>query len=259
MKRFTEEEMWFQNGENRIFGIIYRPLDATVHKQAPAIIISHGFGGSYKDNLNCAEAYANKGFVVISFDFCGGSNYAKSDGSTMEMSICTEKRDLLCVLYQVADIPYVDQRQIYLWGESQGGVVTALTAAAEPEMIAGVVLLYPAFMLQDNARQLFDNYNMITSYSLWDMHVGPIFTQDLWDIDMYAEIAHYHGPVLLLQGDCDGIVPMRYSDRASQVYTCCEYHIIPGGGHGFTGRLGRKVDGMIVKWLEDKVKQSLRV
>ncbi|MCX4286457.1 MAG: prolyl oligopeptidase family serine peptidase, partial [Clostridia bacterium] len=66
-----------------------------------------------------AEYLANMGYVVFTYDFCGGGLMNKSDGKFKDMSIDTEKRDLLCVIDYVARLDYVDSSKLILAGESQ--------------------------------------------------------------------------------------------------------------------------------------------
>ena len=61
------------------------------------------------------------------------------------MSVLTEKADLEAVLEEVKQWDFVDTGSIYLMGNSQGGLVTALTAAEHKEEIRAVILIYPAF------------------------------------------------------------------------------------------------------------------
>ena len=44
--------------------------------------------------MDYAKALAKKGYAVYCFDFCGGSPGSRSSGSTLEMSIFTEQKDL---------------------------------------------------------------------------------------------------------------------------------------------------------------------
>lgn len=109
MKEYTEEELWFHKKDQKIYGLMYRPKKA---QKAPLIIICHGFGGSHKVNLVSADIYANAGYAVCSIDFCGGSDKTISDGSVMEMSVITEKEDLLAVVGQAGKLPYGDQDEL---------------------------------------------------------------------------------------------------------------------------------------------------
>lgn len=65
-----------------------------------------------------AKGLAKAGFTVFMFDFCGGGLLSKSDGKFIDMSIDTEKQDLLCVIDYVSSLGYVDVTKLILIGES---------------------------------------------------------------------------------------------------------------------------------------------
>lgn len=88
---FSTEELKLQSGDNEVYGILYRPDGV---KKAPLVIISHGFGGTHLFGKAYAEAMAPLGYAVYCYDFCGGSNFSRSEGKTSEMSIFTEAQDL---------------------------------------------------------------------------------------------------------------------------------------------------------------------
>ena len=247
MKEYTEEELWFHKKDQKIYGLMYRPKKV---QKAPLIIICHGFGGSHKVNLVSADIYANAGYAVCSIDFCGGSDKTISDGSVMEMSVITEKEDLLAVVGQAGKLPYIDEKRIYLWGESQGAFVAALAAAEIPEKIAGEILLYPALNLADMGKRQFTKKADVTDSVFMDTKLGPVYYQDIWDLDIYGSISRYLGPVLLLHGDQDELVPIAYSEKAKDVFKNVEYHVISGQGHSFYDEAGRKVDRMILEFLK---------
>ncbi|MBU5448846.1 alpha/beta fold hydrolase [Blautia sp. MSJ-36] len=226
---------------------MYRPKKA---QKAPLIIICHGFGGSHKVNLVSADIYANAGYAVCSIDFCGGSDKTISDGSVMEMSVITEKEDLLAVVGHAGKLPYIDERRIYIWGESQGAFVAALAAAEIPDKIAGEILLYPALNLADMGKQQFVKKLDVTDSVFMDIKLGSVYYQDIWDLDVYGNISCYSGPVLLLHGDQDELVPIAYSEKAKDVFKNVEYHVIHGQGHSFYNEAGRKADRMILEFLK---------
>ena len=231
---YETQELWAQRDENRIYGLIYIPQNAG--EEMPAVIISHGFGGSHRSGAQYAQALAERGYVVYCFDFCGGSPGSRSDGSTLEMSLFTEQADLEAVIAMVRALDYVDADNPFLLGTSQGGVVSALAGAAHPQDIRGMVLLYPAFVMVDEANARFQSAADIpeTYFFMW-MEVGRAYFEPLLDYDIYAEIAAYTNDVLLIHGDADSIVPLSYSERAAEVYPSAQLLVIPGAGHGFSG------------------------
>ena len=86
---YRTEELYASRDGKQIYGVVYIPQNDG--EQMPAIIYSHGFGGSHQYGIQYAEAMAARGYVVYCFDFCGGSPGSRSDGSTLEMSLFTEQ------------------------------------------------------------------------------------------------------------------------------------------------------------------------
>lgn len=214
-----------------VYGVLRMPAgDAPM----PLIILSHGFGGSHVGSWDYAARFVSEGFAAFRLDFCGGGLISRSDGSMLEMSVLTEARDLNAVIDYFMDDPRFSD--IYLWGQSQGGFVSSYVAAERPEDIAALVIEYPAYVLQDDAkrRQLPDGTFPERS-TLLGMPIGRVYSEDVVSFDIYEHMSAYDGPVLILHGDKDPLVPMRYSERAVQAFPNAEMVVMPGQGHGFTG------------------------
>lgn len=245
---YRTEELYALREGKQIYGIIYIPQNAG--EQMPAVIYSHGFGGSHQYGEQYAEAMAARGYVVYCFDFCGGSPVSRSDGSTLEMSIFTEKADLDAVIEMVRGLEYVDRDNLFLLGTSQGGAVSALAGAENQDKVKGMILLYPAFVLVDNANELFENEDEIpdTYYFMW-MDVGRTYFEPLMNYDIYDDIAGYKEDVLILHGDADGIVPLSYSKKAVEVYPSAQLKVLEGAGHGFYGTDAEKAITEMVTYL----------
>lgn len=245
---YTTQEFYTRNGEKQIYGVLYRPQGA--NEKYPAVIFSHGFDGNYQVGAQYADALAAKGYVVYCFDFCGGSTYSRSDGSPLEMSIFTEQSDLEAVLHTMQQQPFVDEQNIFLMGTSQGGAVSAITAAANPDAIRGAVLLYPAFNLVENTQERFQSAENIpdTYFQLW-MTVGRAYAEPLMDYDIYSAAAAYPKDVLLLHGDADTIVPLSYSQKALDYYTSARLEVLPGAGHGFYGQDAEQAVAWMLEYL----------
>lgn len=210
----------------------------------PSIIISHGFGGNGDDLVNDCAHLASLGYVVYSFDFCGGSvpGKGRSDGQTTDMTILTERDDLLCVLQYVKNLSYINQKKISLLGFSQGGFVSALAAANRPDDIESIILFYPALCIPDHARSgslagsSYDTTQVPEVIDCGNMLLGKTFHDTVVEMDPYTEIISYSGPVLLIYGTADSIVPDSYALRARDAYADeqCHLQLIKGAGHHFT-------------------------
>lgn len=246
---YETQELYAQRDGHRIYGVIHIPQEAG--EPMPAVIISHGFGGTHSVGAQYAQALAERGYVAYCFDFCGGSPGSQSDGSTLEMSLFTEQADLEAVISMMQNLDYVDKDNLFLMGTSQGGAVSAITGAAHPDEIRGMVLLYPAFVMVDEANALFQSAEEIpdTYYFMW-MEVGRAYFEPLLDYDIYGAIAEYTRDVLLIHGDADGIVPLSYSERALEAYPSAELKVISGGGHGFYGEDAQLAIGYMLDYLQ---------
>lgn len=242
------QEFYARRDKNRIYGLLYVPKNSG--EKMPVVIFSHGFGGNYQVGTQYAEALAQKGYVVYCFDFCGGSPESRSDGSTLDMSIFTEQADLEAVIHMMKEQSFVDKEKIFLMGTSQGGAVSAITAAANKEEIKGAILLYPAFVLVDRTKEQFENVEDIPdTYDLMWMTVGRAYAENLLDYDIYAAISTYDKDVLLIHGDADSIVPLSYSEKALEAYDSARLEVLAGAGHGFSGEDARQAIDWILEYL----------
>ena len=215
-----------------LYGVLQMPEG---EGPVPLLITCHGFGGSFIGALDYADYFAAGGYAVFSLDFCGGGLFTRSAGTMTQMSVLTEAKDLNAVIDYFRDDPRFGD--FFLRGESQGGFVASYVAAQRPQDIAGIILEYPAYVLQDDAkrRQLPDGSFPETSTLLW-MRIGRIYSEDVTSFDIYEHMAAYGGPVQILHGDKDPLVPMRYSERAVETFPNAELIVMPGQGHGFTGK-----------------------
>ena len=201
---------------------------------APLVILSHGFGGNGMGNQSYADYFLAQGLAVFNFDFCGGGFGSRSDGTMQQMSVLTEAGDLNAVLDHFA----ADERfdRIFLWGASQGGFVSAYVAGRRPDDVAALVLEFPAFVLQDDAKkQLREDGTFPETSRIMGVTIGRIYNEDAVSFDIYDVIGGYTGDVLILHGDRDVIVPLRYAERAAETYASAELVIMQGQNHGFMG------------------------
>ncbi|MBP3197042.1 MAG: alpha/beta hydrolase [Butyrivibrio sp.] len=216
-----------ENGR-MIRGLVYRP-DA--EGEFPTVIFSHGFGGSYKFLMHHGGGYAENGIVCVFFDFCGGGMDSESEGSMLEMTVMTEAGDLVEVMDAVKKYPYVDDKKLFLQGESQGGFVTAIVGRAYQEDVKGLILWYPAFVIPDDAKKRIEEGKVIAL----GLQISPHYDEVAKDIDVKDLQTGFEKPVLILHGNKDEVVPIEYARTAAANYGCATLKEIQGAGHGFEG------------------------
>lgn len=246
---YVEYEIICSYDGKDIYGIACVPIDTD--EEIPTVIFSHGFRGNVKNTEDYAQALAGKGIASYRFEFYGGSTESKSGGEMTEMSIFTEKSDLIAVLDMVQNLDFVDKDNIYLFGESQGGAVSAITANEHKKDIKGLILLYPAFVIPDDAREMFASVEDIPeTVNFMGVDLGKIYYEDLLDYDIYENMDEYKKDVLIFHGDKDAIVDISYSEKAVEVYDSAELVVIEGAGHGnFTGEMKQKVVDMTYEYI----------
>ncbi|MGN1417481.1 MAG: alpha/beta hydrolase family protein [Oscillospiraceae bacterium] len=236
--RYTVKEMPCQSGKNNIYGLIYLPEG--VSERMPVVILSHGYNSSYSHVADMAEAIAEKGMAAYCYDFCGGSTISKSGGSSLDMSIATEQEDLRNVIRMIKDCDFSDNEKIFLYGESQGGFVSALTGAEMKDDIAGMALLYPAFCIPDNWLSK-NAEDMTEPVDFMGMKLSAEFRRGVPEYDVFKAVSAFDKPVLLLHGDSDSLVDISYSERLSEAFPDCCFEVYENEGHGFSPEARKRI------------------
>lgn len=213
-----------------IKGIIYRP--AGEDNRYPAVIFSHGFGSNFHELMHHGKGYAENGIVCVFFDFCGGGMESTSDGTMLEMTVLTEADDLEAVMDTVIELPYVDRHSLYLQGESQGGLVSAIVGVRRKEDVKGLILWYPAFVIPDDSKRRFGTGDT----NVFGYEISADYDRVAKDIDVSELQKSFGKPVLIIHGNKDDVVPIEYSRMAAANYGYATLKEVKGAGHGFDGK-----------------------
>ena len=232
-----------ERGGQTICGFECRPVGKT---NLPIIIVSHGFMANFLTTIFYAEAFARLGFCAYSFDFIGGGFAIRSDGKLKDMTILSEKEDLKQVIAYATSRSYNNPDNLNLMGCSQGGLVSALTAAElGKDVIKKLILFYPALCVQDDAWSgkmiffKFDPKKVPEKVGLGFMTVGGNYIKCAQNLDVYSEIAKYTGKVYIAHGTKDSIVDYQYGVKAYETYKAAgadvAFMCIPNAPHMFLG------------------------
>ena len=245
----TMKELIITSGDKRIYGMLYEPAGEGKH---PAVLMSHGYNGSHTDWVNEGEYYSRHGYVVYAYDFCGGSSHSLSSGRSTEMSVLSEKEDLMTVFDYVRKLDNVDPDRIVLFGGSQGGFVSSLAAAKLGDSVRALVMYFPALCIPDNWKENYpDPAQAPETFDFWGLELGRKYVEDAHRIDVYGTIGQYKGDVLILHGDEDDIVPFSYSEKAAKTYEKATLVRMEGEGHGFTPEGGEKAMQTVLDFLDE--------
>ena len=213
--------------------------------KCPMVILMHGIFSS--KNIvpipALAKALAKEGIASICFDFGG---HWKSEGKMQYMTVGKEIEDALAMWEYAKSLPYVSK--IGLLGHSQGGVVASMTAgilASRGESPAALVLVAPGSVVQDACRngKFFgaefnpaDPPEYVKCFGI--MKLGREYILTTQELDIYGTAKAYTGPVRLIHGSKDTIVPMSCSEKFVETYTQdAELIVVEGENHMITKKL----------------------
>lgn len=212
-----------------------------INEKCPMAILMHGFMAQkrWKPISSIAKSLAESGIASISFDF---EAHGQSEGKFIEMTLSNEISDARAILEYTRSLPYVSR--IYFVGHSQGGVVAGMLAGQLAELGCppdAMVLLAPAAVLKDDAikgqcmNARYDASNPPEYVNVMFHKLGRKFILEAQNMPIYETSAKYSGPVCIIHGSNDKIVPLSYSDHYHRIYTNSEYHIIEKESHMLTG------------------------
>lgn len=232
-------------------------LDPETEK-CPMVILMHGIfsSGNIVPIPALARELADNGIASIRFDFGG---HWRSEGEMQQMTIGKEIEDALAMWEYAKTLPYVSK--IGLLGHSQGGVVASMTAGileSRGEKPAGLVLIAPGSVVQDacrNGRFFGAEFNpadppeFVKCFGI--MKLGREYILSTQDLDIYGTAKDYTGPVRLIHGSKDTIVPMSCSERYVETYgDRSELIVVEGENHLIT-RKKKKVVVLSVRFFKE--------
>jgi len=138
---WIEEEVTFTFGQNELYGILTLP---TSEGPYPAIALIEGAvnpstgvrsGVSSRYLTDNARKMVRNGFAVLRHDPPG---VGRSTGESVE-SLDWRAEEAVAALQYLQARPDIRSDQVGLWGESQGGWVIAMAAAASPQDVAFII------------------------------------------------------------------------------------------------------------------------
>ena len=230
----------------------------TTGRKCPMVILMHGIfsSGNIVPMPALARELAKAGIASIRFDFGG---HWRSEGEMQKMTIGNEIADALAMWEYAKSLPYVSE--IGLLGHSQGGVVASMTAGIlteRGEEPAGLVLIAPGSVIQDACRngRFFraefdpaDPPEYVKCFGM--MKLGREYILTTQELDIYGTAKAYTGPVRLIHGSKDTIVPMSCSEKFVETYgERSELIVVEGENHMITLRKKKTVD-LAVEFFRD--------
>ena len=212
-------------------------LERPSEEPCPLVIVLHGFTSSMNKphTIAACEAMREAGFATLRFDLYG---HGESGGEFKNHTILKWISNTLAVINYARRLDHVTD--LYLSGHSQGGLTAALVGAISPNLIKGLILRAPAFLIPRCAREghmlamTFDPASLPDETEiLKGLYLGANYIRTAQLLCPEDAMDRYKNPVLILHGDKDDMVPPEDSRLAAQRYQNCRLEIIPGETHHF--------------------------
>mgnify|MGYP000863496830 CR=1 FL=1 len=221
----------------KLSAVIQKPTLAAGRK-CPMVMLLHGFMGGKTNRplTDIADALEKEGIASIRFDFNG---HGESEGDFQSMTVLNEIEDAKRVFAYVRALDYVES--VSVAGHSQGGVVSSMLAGEFGQgNIKSLVLLAPAAVLRDDAirgrifNTVYDAANPPEVVPVFgDFKMGRAYILAAQTLPIYETAQKYAGPVCLVHGTGDRVVPYTYSERYHSLYRDSELHLLDGADHNF--------------------------
>lgn len=207
----------------------------------PTVLLFHGFGGNklepHRIFLKLSRALAAAGIAALRFDFSGSG---ESDGDFEEMTFSSEVREAEAILDYALSLPATDRKRVGAIGLSLGGGVTVALASRRPEELQGLVLWAAAetgVVVQAFRQRMEEGGYYQDERGCFDMGglwVNGSFLEDMEKWDLPASAGRFPGPVLIIHGSADGLVPVETAYKYQRAFAeNPELVIIEGADHTF--------------------------
>lgn len=248
-----------QGPQGKIATKLRLPKGADASKDSlELVILMHGIFSSkaYPPIPKIAKELRKKGIATLAMDFGG---HGKSQGKKVRMTVAKEIEEGRAAYDYACSLPYV--KHVSLLGHSQGGVIASMLAgelAKEGRGPHKLVLLAPGAVIKDACRgghffgATFDPKNPPESIRCFVIFkLGRDYLTQTQQLDIYGTAKNYEGPVCIIHGTNDRIVPVRCSNKYDETYKNSELHLIEGETHTMLKKLN-ETTGIIGNFITRK-------
>ncbi len=227
----------------------------------PLLVVFHGFTGHMEERhiIAVQETALKAGYATLRVELYG---HGMSDGEFKNHTFYKWIGNALTVVEYARSLPFVTK--LYITGHSQGGMLVMMIAGMRPELFNAILPLSPALSIPEEARKgimlgtPFDAEHIPEELYLRDIDatISGNYLRVMQTIHPEDEIKRYHGPVLIVHGDEDELVPFSYAKKAAKLYDDCTFVPIPGDTHCYDNHL-EQVCEAVGDFLEEMKKRQI--
>ena len=185
------QRIWLETGGAQVEAWFFAPSASPQATPAPAVIFAHGNGELIDDWPQMLQNFSRMGIGLLLVEYPG---YGRSGGIPMQDTIA---QVFVAAYDTLVSRSEVDPEQIILFGRSVGGGAVCDLTLKRPT--AALILMSTFTSIQSMASKFL---------------VPPFLIRD--PFDNLKAVQQYHGPLLIIHGRHDRIVPYENSVKLHQ-------------------------------------------
>ncbi|MBZ9572425.1 alpha/beta fold hydrolase [Patescibacteria group bacterium] len=254
-----EKPIVFKNKRGKqLMGILHLPEGK---KKFPLIVICHGFGGdkTRREFVRLARDLEKNKIATFRFDFEGCGD---SEGKLEKTTVRKQVSDLETVINLILKQKNINKNKIVFLGHSLGCLIAAFFIKQSKFPIKTLVFWAPGF----NQKALFPIWNTKNDLKKWrrqgyfirkDKKFGISYLKENEKKDYTPLFSQIQVPILIVHGQKDETVPIRFSRQLAQKYKNIKLIILPKADHKFEDYYSqKKLIKETVRWLRHFLKNS---
>ena len=215
--------------------------------KGPLCILIHGFTGHMEEEhlLAAKDAFLDLGMMVLRVEMYG---HGMSGGVFKYHTMYKWVSNPIDVVRHAKSLDYVTE--LYFAGHSQGGLLTMLMGGMFPDDFKMIIPMSPAWMIPKISREgmilgtTFDPDHIPEKIISWDTELSGDYIRVAQTIHVEDSIKRYKGPVLLIHGVEDEVVPYSYAEEAAGLYKNASLIGIQGADHCYVGHNDELADAI---------------
>lgn len=243
-----KEDTLFHHGRKTHFS--YTDLENM--EKCPIVLFSHGYNGCMTDFDETRKKLSENGIASAALTFSGGSTRDKSGFPSTDMTLVSEKEDLVSLIEWALSQEWTDKERIFLFGGSMGGLVSCMAAEEMQDSLRALALLFPALCIVDDWNERFKNESDIPEEMMfWNLLLGKNFFLSMRNMDVFESLSKIALNTLIFHGDKDNIVPLKYSQKAVKTLPNAKLTVFENEGHGFSEEASKTMDQMLIEFINE--------
>jgi hypothetical protein len=178
------DRFWLKTEQGDVEWWLFKADGVDVSQKGPAVLMAHGNRELIDFYMNRAHAYQRLGYTVLLGEYRG---YGRSAGRPSRTRIGS---DFKRFYDQLASMPIVDSESIVFHGRSLGGAV--LSELSRHRLASAIIVESTFTSIKEMA------------------HGAPDFLLSD-NYDTLSALLDYQGPILIIHGTEDNVVPVRHA------------------------------------------------